>query len=501
MKKAAYSIFLFITFCSAGIAQNIKVTGTVYSATDSITLGNVSVVVKGTARGTTTDMAGTYSITVNRDAVLVFSSLGYAPREIGVDGRTAINIYLLQNEGSELSEVVVTTALGIKKQQKTLGYAVQEVSGETMAKTKTPTPLSALTGKVAGLNISNTTDLFRNPEISLRGRTPLIVIDGIPDPDADPYKINADDIESISVLKGTAAGALYGALGVNGAIMYTTKKGKKGKLSVEVNSSTMFQTGYTVIPKVQTMYGNGDQGAYAYVDGSGGGPEGGGWIWGPKLDQKDASTPSGYYETTQYNSPVDPVTGDLVPMPWISRGRNNIKNFFRTGVLSTNSVSASIGTDKGSFRVAANHVFQKGVVPNTGVNNSSFSIGGNYQLAPKLSMDAKLTYNMEYSDNYPTIGYGPPNYLYNLILWIGPDIDIRDLKNYWLPGKEGLQQRNYNLSWYNNPYFIANQLLNGYRKNNSFGQVTFDYKFTDDFSVKFRNGFNQYSSNSELREP
>ena len=501
MKKAAFSIFLFLAFCSAGLTQNIKVTGTIYSATDSVALGNISVVVKGTSRGTTTNMAGVYSITVDKDAVLVFSSLGYTPQEVGVGNRTVINIYLLRNEANELSEVVVTTALGIKKQQKTLGYAVQEVSGETMAKTKTPTPLSALTGKVAGLNISNTTDLFRNPGISLRGRTPLIVIDGIPDPDADPYKINADDIESISVLKGTAAGALYGALGVNGAIMYTTKKGKKGKLSVEVNSSTMFQTGYTVIPKVQTIYGNGDQGAYAYVDGSGGGPEGGGWIWGPKLDQKDASTPSGYYETTQYNSPVDPVTGDLIPLPWISRGNNNIKNFFRTGVLSTNSVSASIGTDKGSFRVAANHVFQKGVVPNTGVNNSSFSIGGNYQLAPRLSMDAKLTYNMEYSDNYPTVGYGPPNYLYNLILWIGPDIDIRDLKNYWLPGKEGLQQRNYNLSWYNNPYFIANQLLNGYRKNNSFGQVTFDYKFTDDFSVKFRNGFNQYSSNSELREP
>lgn len=501
MKQTAFFVFLSLALGSAGFAQNIRVAGTVYSATDSIALGNVSVIAKGTSRGTATNMAGAYSITVDKNAVLVFSSLGYAPQEVGVNSRTAINIYLQQSEGSELSEVVVTTALGIKKQQKTLGYAVQEVSGETMAKTKTPAPLSALTGKVAGLNINNTTDLFRNPGISLRGRTPLIVIDGIPDPDADPYKINADDIESISVLKGTAAGALYGALGVNGAIMYTTKKGKKGKLSVELNSSTMFQTGYTVIPKVQTAYGNGDQGAYAYVDGSGGGPEGGGWIWGPKLDQKDPSTPSGYYETTQYNSPVDPVTGDLVPLPWISRGKNNIKNFFRTGVLSTNSVSASIGTDKGSFRVAANHVFQKGVVPNTGVNNSSFSIGGNYQLAPRLSMDAKLTYNMEYSDNYPTVGYGPPNYLYNLILWIGPDIDIRDLKNYWLPGKEGLQQRNYNLSWYNNPYFIANQLLNGYRKNNSFGQVTFDYRLTDDFSVKFRNGFNQYSSNSELKEP
>jgi hypothetical protein len=168
--------------------------------------------------------------------------------------------------------------------------------------------------------------------------------------------------------------------------MYTTKRGKKGKLNVELNSSTMFQTSYTVIPKVQTQYGNGDQGSYAYQDGSGGGTEGGGWIWGPKLDQRDPSTPSGFYETTQYNSPVDPVTGELVPLPWVSRGKDNIKNFFRTGMLSTNSVSASIGTDKGSFRVAANHIYQKGVVPNTSLNNSSFSIGGNYQLAPKLSM-------------------------------------------------------------------------------------------------------------------
>lgn len=500
MKSTALIAFLQVLWFTA-FSQDITVTGTVRSAIDNAPLAGVSIVIEKSAKGTATGNDGRYSIAVPADATLVFSFTGHVSQQVKVNGQKEINVLLQKSEEGNLAEVIVTTALGIKKQQKTLGYSVQEVNGETMAKTKTPTPLSALTGKVAGLNINNTTDLFRNPGISLRGKTPLIVIDGIPDADADPYKINADDIESISVLKGTAAAALYGALGVNGAIMYTTKKGKKGKLAVEINSSTLFQTGYTVIPKVQTVYGGGDQGVYAYEDGSGGGPEGGGWIWGPKLDQKDPSTPSGYYETTQYNSPVDPATGDLVPLPWISRGKNNIKNFFRTGVLSTNSVSASIGTDKGSFRVAANHIFQKGVVPNTGVNNSSFSIGGNYQLAPKLSMDAKLTYNMEYSDNYPTVGYGPPNYLYNLILWIGPDIDIRDLKNYWIPGKEGLQQRNYNLSWYNNPYFIANQLLNGYRKNNSFGQVTFDYKFTDDFTVKFRNGFNQYAVNEDLKEP
>lgn len=499
--KSTASIILLLLLGVGAFSQDVTVTGTVRSAGDSALLAGVTVLSSGSAKGTATNDDGRFSIVVPQNTSLVFSFLGFVSHKVLVNGQREINIILRQSSSGELGEVVVTTALGIKKQQKTLGYAVQEISGETMAKTKTATPLSALTGKIAGLNISNTTDLFRNPGISLRGATPLIVIDGIPDPDADPYKINADDVESITVLKGTAAGALYGALGVNGAIMYTTKKGKKGRLSVDINSSTMFQTGYTVVPKVQTTYGNGDQGIYAYVDGSGGGTEGGGWIWGPKLDQRDPSTPSGFYETTQFNSPVDPVTGELVPLPWVSKGRGNIKNFFRTGMLSTNSVSASIGTEKGSFRVSANHIYQKGVVPNTGLNNSSFSIGGNYRLTPKLSMDAKLTYNKEYSDNYPTIGYGPPNYLYNLILWIGPDIDIRDLENYWMPGKEGLQQRNYNLSWYNNPHFIANELLNGYKRNNSFGQVTFDYKFTDDLSVKFRNGFNQYSSMADLREP
>jgi TonB-linked SusC/RagA family outer membrane protein len=500
MKKTAFA-FLFFLLGSVGFAQNISVTGFVRSSTDSSSLNAVSIVVKGSSQGTTTNESGTYSISVSKNAVLVFSSMGFVTQEIAVNGRTGVDIYLSQGDGNQLSEVVVTTALGIKKRQRALGYSVQEVNGETLAKVKTATAIGALTGKVAGLNVLNTTDLFQNPTISLRGRTPLIVIDGIPDPNADPYKLNADDIESITVLKGTAAGALYGSLGVNGAILYTTKKGKKGKLNVDVNSSTMFQTSYTVVPKVQTQYGNGDAGKYAYVDGSGNGTEGGGWIWGPKLDQPDPGTPSGFYETTQYNSPVDPVTGKLIPLPWVSRGRDNIKNYFRTGILSTNSVSASMGSDKGSFRISTSHVAQKGVVPNTGVNNSSFSVGGNYMLTPKLNVDTKLTFNKEYSDNYPTVGYGPPNILYNLLLWIGPDIDIRDLKNYWVPGQEGLQQRNYNLSWYNNPYFVANELLNGYRRNNNFGQVSFDYQFSKDFSAKLRTGFNQFSVDKDVKEP
>lgn len=189
------------------------------------------------------------------------------------------------------------------------------------------------------MNIRNSTDLFQNPGINLRGTTPLIVIDGIPDRTADLWRVNADDIDNISVLKGPTASALYGSVGKDGAIMITTKKGKKGKLTVSFNNSTMFQTSFIRIPEVQTVYGGGNNGKYAYINGQGSGSEGGGWIWGPKLDQRDPNTPSGYFETPQYNSPVDPVTGKLIPLPWISRGKNNIKNFFETGLIQSNNVS------------------------------------------------------------------------------------------------------------------------------------------------------------------
>jgi TonB-dependent SusC/RagA subfamily outer membrane receptor len=198
------------------------------------------------------------------------------------------------------------------------------------------------------------------------------------------YKINADDIESMSVLKGASASALYGSIGQNGAIMITTKRGKGKTVSVEINSSTEFQPSFIRIPKVQTEYGNGFKGKYVYVDGSGSGQEGSGWIWGPKLDQRDPSTPSGYFETPQFNSPIDPVTGKLVPLPFISRGKNNVPDFFRTGVISSNNISITQSSEKGSFRASASHIYQLGIVPNTDLNNSSFNVSGNYKLSDKL---------------------------------------------------------------------------------------------------------------------
>jgi TonB-linked SusC/RagA family outer membrane protein len=464
-------------------------------------LPGVSILEKGTSNGTTSDSDGNFRLTVNtEDAVLIFSFIGYQTQELAVGGRTQINVAMAE-EATALNEVVVT-ALGVQREVKSLGYSVQKVEGKGMTKAREPNVINSLTGRVAGLQIKNQTDLFQDPQISLRGSTPLIVIDGVPSVDADIWKLNADDIESYSVLKGATASALYGSIGRHGAIMITTKRGSgDGPTRVEINSSTLFQPSFIRIPEVQTTYGNGNNGQYTFVDGSGGGLEGGGWIWGPKLDQLDPSTPSGYWETTQFNSPVDPATGQLIPLPFLSRGRNNVKDFFRTGLISTNNISVSGSSENGSFRISTSHAYQKGIVPNTDLKNTSFQISGGYKLSKKLKSDASLTYNRQYTDNFPERGYGPNNYLYNLILWTGPDVDVNDLETYWKPGQEGLQQRHYNTSWYNNPHFQANEYLRGYYRDNVFGQVKLDYNVLPGLDLTLRTGLNQFSLNRTYKEP
>tara|TARA_R110002020_G_scaffold97708_1_gene233122 strand:- start:40158 stop:43253 length:3096 start_codon:yes stop_codon:yes gene_type:complete len=491
-------ILLGLLLISAVLSAQQTVSGTI---TDSggVPLIGVSIGILDAPQGTTSDFDGKYTITVQDTDTLVFSYLGFKSQSIPVAAQSVLNV-VLEEDTQQLSEVVVT-ALGIKKEKKALGYAVQEVQGEQLEKAKESNFVNSLSGRVAGLNIKNSTDLFQNPEIDLRGASPLIVIDGIPDRTADIWKINADNIENVSVLKGATASALYGSVGRNGAIMITTKRGEKGKLTVTANNSTMFQPSFIKIPKVQTTYGNGNQGVYAYTDGSGSGAEGGGWIWGPKLDQVDASTPSGFFETPQYNSPVDPETGELTPLAFVSRGKDNIENFFQTGLIQTNNVSVDWGNDKASYRMSVSNVYQKGLVPNTDLKNTSFSLGGTLTPSDDFKISSSLTYNKQFTNNFPEVGYGPTNYLYNLILWTGVDVDVRDLKNYWRPGEEGYQQRHFNISYYNNPYFQAYEYLRGYDKDNLFGNLSFEYNLTPRLSLKGRSGVNVYSLYRTYKEP
>lgn len=489
-----------LTIGGSGKTINEQISGIVTDSATNEPLTGVSIQVEGASIGTITDENGQFSLSVPEDAVLNVSYLGYETKEISLNGRTNLKIQLVSATHG-LKQLVVT-ALGIKKEKRSLGYAVQEVKGKSLEKVRTPTVMGSLTGKVAGLTVYSSPDLFQNPSVKLRGREPLVVIDGIPSRGGDPWKVNADNIKSITVLKGSTASALYGSIGRNGAIMITTKNGagKKG-LHVQFNSSTMFQTGFIRIPDVQTVYGNGNNGTYAYVNGSGGGTEGGGWIWGPKLNQKNPGTASGYWETPQAISPIDSNTGKRIPLPWITRGENNLKNFFRTGIISTNNLSVTWGGEKGSFRASAAHIYQKGIIPNMHLNNSSFSLAGNYNLGESVKVSANITYNKEYTDNFPTTPYGPNNILYNLVLWTGADIDIRDFRDYWVEGKEGLQQKWYNNSWYNNPYFIAYEYLRGYHKDNTFGSVSLDYQITPSIKATVRSGINLYGLSRSTKEP
>lgn len=478
-----------------------RVTGKVINSKTGKPIPNVNIIVRGTNTGTTTNADGHYSLQVpSLQDTLVFSYIGYQTKVIAINGRNKINVRL-QAKSIGMAKLVVT-ALGRKEKKHSLGFSVQEVQAESFNKVKSPTVTSSLVGKVAGLNINPSNNFFQNAGISLRGRSPLIVVDGVPHLSGDLWKIRTANIKKVTVLKGGAATSLYGSKGRGGAILITTKKGNSYTgLHVEISSSTMFKQGFIVSPDVQTEFGEGDHGEYQYVNGLGGPLEGGGWMWGPRLDVKDPTTESGWVERIQYNSPIDPETGERIPIPWRSRGEHNIEHFFRTGILSNNSVSIGWGGEKGSFRTSITNTYQRGMVPNTSLNLTSLVVAGSINITDNFTAEGSLTYSKEATDNYPTVGYGPNNYLYNLMLWTGADVDVRDLQNYWRKGKKGYQQRNPNISYYNNPYFIAYEYLQGYYKDSSFGYLSFNYKVLPSLSIKFKSGGNVYGLTETTKEP
>ncbi len=484
-----------------GIVQ-VKVTGTVVGATGplaGVSVSNLS----DRKTGTSTDQEGNFSLSVPINTTLVFSYLGYERKQITVANTNHLQV-VLTPVASDVQEVVVT-ALGISKEKRKVAYATQEVKGESLNVARESNVAANLVGKVAGLRISSKSTLFENPGISLRGSATTIVIDGVPAPDGfDMWSLNADDIESINVLKGTASSALYGSVAQNGAIMITTKKGKGGDNGVEFgyNSSTQFQAGFLRIPETQKEYGMGFNGKYAFVDGKGGGVNDAyGYVWGPKLNQKDPATASGFVEIPQYNSVLDPTTNKLVALPWISRGEDNLKNFLNNGMITTHNMSVAGTTEKTDYRISVSHMYQRGQVPNTKLNSTTLSLAGKMKISSKLDAEATLSYNKQYSSNYPNSEYSPDNYLYNIILWMGPEVDVRDMRNYWKSGREGLEQLTYNYSWYNNPWFLAYEKERAYTNDVVTAQGNLTYSFNPDLKLMVRSGLTSNFANSESKTP
>jgi TonB-linked SusC/RagA family outer membrane protein len=476
-KLAFWFVFAMIT-CSGlvTLAQSRTVSGTVVSANDNATVPGVSIRLKGSSKGTTSSADGKFSIQVGDNAILQFSMIGFAAKEVSVGTQSTINVALITDE-KQLQEVVVT-ALGIKKDVRKIGVAIQTVDGSSLVKSREPNAINALAGKVAGLTIGAQPELLRKPNISLRGNsTVLYVVDGVPI-NSDTWNISPDDIETYSVLKGASASALYGFRGKNGAILITTKRGSKDKrgFSVEVNSSTMMEKGFYAIPEVQDEYGPGDHGAYAFGDGKGGGLNDGDYDggWGPRFNGQ---------LIPQYDSPVDPITGVRQGTPWIARGKDNLKRFLETGVLSTNNISVSATGEKYNLRFSTSHIYQKGIVPNTKLNISNFNVTADYKFSNKLKFESNLQYNRQYTPNIPDVNYGPNSIIYNIVYWAGADWNVADMRNYWQAGKEGTQQIYAEYQRYNNPYFMSYEWLRGHYKNDVVGQASLRYQVADGLEV------------------
>jgi TonB-linked SusC/RagA family outer membrane protein len=479
-KSLIWLVFALITTASmTSFGQSRSLKGTVTSVEEKSGVPGVTIRVKGSSKGTLTDAQGAYSLTVSGNEVLQFSMIGYTSKEVAVGNVSELNVVLAQDE-KQLQEVVVT-ALGIKKDVRKIGVAIQTVDGASTIKAREPNAINALSGRVAGLTIGAQPELLRKPNISLRGSsTVLYVVDGVPI-NSDTWNISADDIETYSVLKGASASALYGFRGKNGAILITTKRGSADKrgFSVEVNSSTQLQSGFYAITEVQDEYGPGDHGSYAFGDGKGGGLNDGDYDggWGPRFNGQ---------LIPQYDSPVDPITGKRAGTPWIARGKDNLKRFLETGILSTNNVSVAATGEKYNLRFSTSHIYQKGIVPNTQLNMTNFNITADYKFSNKLKFESNLQYNRQYTPNIPDVNYGPNSIIYNIVYWAGADWNMDDMKNYWQKGKEGVQQIYAEYQRYNNPYFMSYEWLRSHYKTDIVGQASLRYTFNENLNLLAR---------------
>jgi TonB-linked SusC/RagA family outer membrane protein len=482
MQRFIFFVIMFLLTGATAFAQKATVEGTVKTSNGE-SLPSATIIIKGTSIGTLSDDKGHFTIQAEPNDVLAASYIGFETFEVLVGNQKIVNI-TLQDLKEEIKEVIVT-ALGIEKVKSTIGFAVQDVKGSELVKAREPNAINSLTGKVAGLTVGASAEILGSPSVLLRGYTPLYVVDGVP-VQTDTWNINPDDIESYTILKGPTAAALYGSRGQYGAIQITTKRGTKDKrgFAVEFNSSTMLESGFLAIPKVQDEYGPGDHGKYEFVDGKGGGLNDGDYdVWGPHFEGQ---------LIPQYDSPIDAATGKRKGTPWVARGKDNLKRFLETGLLSNNSFSVASAGEKHDLRISASHSYQNGIVPNTSLNITNFSLSGGYKISKKLSLNANMAYSRQYTPNVPDVNYGPNSIIYNIIAWGGADWDINDMRNYWQPGKEGVQSIYAEYQRYHNPYFMSYEWLRGHYKNDLTGYASVNYKFNNYLNLQARTAITTY---------
>lgn len=519
MKRLTYLLLCLLGSIGAVMAQTLTVEGTVLSAEDREPVIGASVVVKGATIGTVTNFDGVFTLDVPSSATtLVVSYLGMKTQEVAVQPKIEV---LLATDAQALDEVVVT-ALGISREKKSLGYAIQEVKSEELTKAGQMTVANALAGKVAGVQISTaggqigaSSRIVIRGNSSLGGNEPLIVVDGVPIAN-DQYKtttenvdygsgladINPADIESISVLKGGSA-ALYGMRAGNGVVLITTKSGKNREKGVRVSydgSITVDQM-YN-IPKMQNKYGQGYEGSeydYArrqaagftgsyqdfaskYGYGFGGINTNADESWGPRLDVG--------LLLPQVNSPI--VDGVRQPTPWISQP-DNIKDFLQLGTSMNHSFALTNQTDNSNFRVALGYRDQVGTIPNTDQSRYSAQVNASLNLNKYFDYDIAFNYTRTESDNLPMTGYEAGNVLQSMLQWFGRQVDMKDQKANWdkIDATTG-KPYSWNPTYHQNPYYTVYKNTNAMKRDRLFGKTSLFYSPFEFLKFEGRLGYDYY---------
>lgn len=462
-------------------------------------LSGVSITLKGTTTGTTTDAMGKYSFNVPENATLVFSFIGFRTQELAVKGRSTINVQL-EDQSQNLNEAVVT-ALGIRKDKKALTYAVTELKGSEFTQARENNLGNALSGKIAGVNASSTaTGPGGSSRVIIRGNgslsgdnQPLYIVNGVPinnavqgtapgtyggiDRGDGLLSINPDDIESLSVLKGGTAAALYGSRAANGVILITTKSGRAQKgIGAEYNSTYTLENPLS-IPDWQYEYGSGSRGlkptskSDAIANGR--------ISWGAKMD----------------GSPV--VQPDGVERPY-SPQKHNTRNFYNNGTTFSNTLALSGGNENLNFRFSVSDMENHGIVPNSSINRKTFNLAVSANIAKKLIFEGRAQYNIEKNFNRTYIADFSKNPNASVGL-LATNIDVRILK-------PGYDANGFETPWSDyvfvvNPYFAAAKVKNQDDRRRFIGSFSTRYNFTDFLYARARVGIDYFNINATDIEP
>lgn len=488
MKKTLrqfFNAFILSLFVFAAQAQNVKITGKVTDDGGSPLYG-VNVAIKGSTKGTISDDKGMYSIEAAKGTVLTFSYIGFSATNVTVGNSNNIDVSL-KPEAGVLNEVVVT-ALGISKEARKVGYAVTTVSGDQMTKARETNVAYSMAGRVAGLNISGTNGgSGSSARILLRGMasftasSPLIVLNGVPidntqrgsagewggaDNGDGISNLNPDDIESMSVLKGASASALYGARAANGVILITTKSGKKGKMSVDYNLNTAAEQAIN-FTDYQYVYGQGLNGKRPTNTVSA--LNSGMLSWGEKLDGAS---------TIQFDGKSYPY----------SAVKNNISNFYRTGSSITNSLAIASGNETGNFRLSLANLDNNSILRNSGLDRKTFNFNGSQKFGQKLKVDLMVNYVDEKNTNKPQLSDGPMNA--NNVNFLATNVDQSILMPGYDASTENGNEIQYNDDIYvTNPWFVVNRYRNDVKRKRILSAITAKYDITKNIYGQVRLGY------------